>query len=184
MRKKVHLPLNLNKMKKAIFTLAAGLTCCAFSTFKVQAQPVSNMLLLNPLPGIHNFTPVASKFVKAKALREFRKDFPGVNDEQWSEADNGWLLAHFNTPEIRSTAYYDNHGNWQYTFNYYGEDQLPKDVRALVKSTYYDYTISGVQEIRLQEKIVYIVQLQDAKTWKKVRVMDGDMDLMEDFNKF
>jgi hypothetical protein len=41
---------------------------------------------------------------------------------------------------------YGKHGYWLYTIRRYDEKNLPADVRALVKSTYYDYTFLHIDK--------------------------------------
>jgi hypothetical protein len=52
-----------------------------------------------------------------------------------------------------------------------------------VKSNYYDYTITVVQEITLHSQTIYLVHMQDETTWKVLKVADGEMSIIEDFNK-
>ena len=61
---------------------------------------------------------------------------------------------------------------------------MPRAVRAQVKSTYYDCTITQIEEIELPGgPVVYLVHMYDATTWKNVRIRDGEMDLVEEFDK-
>jgi hypothetical protein len=53
----------------------------------------------------------------------------------------------------------------------------------MVKSTYYDCEITLVEEINSGTQVMYIVHLEDETTWKKVKVSDGTMEILEDFNK-
>jgi hypothetical protein len=70
-----------------------------------------------------------------------------------------------------------------YTLRYYEEKNLPFEVRDVVKRKYYDYSITGVNEILVEDKTIYIVLIQDGSNWKKVSVYDGEMKVLEDFNK-
>jgi hypothetical protein len=61
---------------------------------------------------------------------------------------------------------------------------MSRDIRAQVKSTYYDYTITLVEEIeQINNPLVYLVHLADASTWKIVSVCDGEMETVQDFRK-
>jgi hypothetical protein len=71
----------------------------------------------------------------------------------------------------------------KFTISYYDEKKLPDEIRSIVKSTYYDYSITCVEEIHIDSKIIYIVHMQDDKTWKNVRICDGEMEIVEDFDK-
>ena len=59
------------------------------------------------------------------------------------------------------------------------------EVRALVKTTYYDYTISHIDEIHLTEQsnTIYLVLIEDDKTFKTIRVCDGEMEEIHELVK-
>ncbi len=55
---------------------------------------------------------------------------------------------------------------------------------ALVKSQYYDYTITLVEEIEVPMKpLVYVVHMEDSATLKNVRVSDREMEVLEEYKK-
>jgi hypothetical protein len=61
---------------------------------------------------------------------------------------------------------------------------LARNVRAQIKSTYYDYKIFIIQEIEIPERpTTYIVNLQGDADWKKVKLWQGEMEVMEEFRK-
>jgi hypothetical protein len=93
-------------------------------------------------------------------------------------------LVRFTTDSIQAKSAYDRRGHLLYTIKFYGESTLPFAVRDVVKRTYYDYTITQVEEIEQPgQRTVYQVHMQDAKTWKNVRVCNGEMELVEDYKK-
>ena len=82
-------------------------------------------------------------------------------------------------------SYYDINGRWQCTIATYQEPQLPKSIRQIVKQVYYDYAISYVNEISLAEnRTVYVVQVQDEKKLKILRIADDQMEVVEEIEKW
>jgi hypothetical protein len=120
--------------------------------------------------------------INTKAVRNFDKNYKTVINENWYEVSNGYL-AKFTSNGNDNMAAYDRKGHWQFTISYYDEKKLPAEVRATVKSTYYDYSITRVEEIHIDDKIIYLVHMQDDNTWKNVRICNGEMEVAEDFNK-
>ena len=182
-------------MKKSILTLAFYGICCltvmlnrgfAQANIKEQGLADPKILLgaikLDDPSGNKGISPLSLTEVNTKALREFRKEFKGVSNEEWFPISMGYS-AEFTSESIRNTVVYDKKGNWKFTISHYSEYKLPAEIRATVKSTYYDYSITLVEEIHVQEKIIYLVHMQNENTWKNVRICDGDMELIEDFNK-
>jgi hypothetical protein len=78
---------------------------------------------------------------------------------------------------VKKRALYDERGGWLTTIAGYTEEHLPEAVRREVRSTYYDYAILFVNEISMSGKPVsYVVQIQDKKTIRILRVVDGEME--------
>ncbi|HZE85863.1 MAG TPA: hypothetical protein VE035_16205 [Puia sp.] len=121
--------------------------------------------------------------INMRAMRQFKDQFRNVSNEDWRIEKDG-LIAYFKLGESACWVYYDLKGNWLHTMIAYPEDKLSKDIRALVKSTYYDCQINGVREIRSPGSLIYVVQLEDETSFKSVRVDgDGGMDLISTLDK-
>jgi hypothetical protein len=121
--------------------------------------------------------------INAKALKQFSKTFKTAANASWYETKDGGFVAKFRQDGIETRANYDRKGNWSGTVRTYTEENLPKEVRHMVKSTYYDYSIFLVQEVTVGDKTAYLVKIEDASTLKTIRVIDGEMDVYEDFKK-
>ena len=67
------------------------------------------------------------------------------------------------------------------TIRYYTEDKLPADVRNQVKAGYYDYNIFWVTEVTVGNKTVYMVKIKNESDTKTIRVMNGEMEVVEEF---
>lgn len=121
--------------------------------------------------------------ISTRAARDFALRYPDVERASWYAAKNGFIV-HFRLDSCRTRTAYNLGGNWVYTIKVYAEDKMPRNVRHTVKSTYYDYTITQVEEIdRPNEKKLYLVHMCDASTWINVQVMDGEMKVAEEFRK-
>jgi hypothetical protein len=124
------------------------------------------------------------KTTNAKALKDFRARFSQSMNESWYAMSDGYLST-FKIEGSVTRVYYNKKGHWQYTLKSYNEDKLPRDIRATVKRTYYDYAITLVQEVQASDdRVVYIVHLEDKSSFKNVIVSpDGEMTIMEEFQK-
>jgi len=120
--------------------------------------------------------------INTKAVRNFGKNYKTAITEKWYQVSNGYL-ARFVVNGNDNMAAYDLKGRWKFTISYYDEKKLPVEVRSAIKSTYYDYSITQVEEIHIEDKIIYFVHMQDDNTWKNVRICNGEMEVAEDFNK-
>ena len=66
----------------------------------------------------------------------------------------------------------------------YGEDGLLRDIRAQIKSTYFDFAITLVEEVQTTDGIEYVVYLKDKSTIRILKVdMDGDIEILHVIEK-
>ena len=183
-------------MKKIFLVIAAGFIPAMTLIGVAHAQNSKNTLLIRDAKFLQ--TPIAGSpagvvnpegkvsnnmiNISSRAVRNFEKSYRGVTNAQWFEMKYGFT-ASFKLDGDVNRIYYDKRGNWIATIKCYDEKKMPHDVRATVKSIYYDYRITSVDEIRTGDKIVYLVHMQDATTWKNVKVCDGEMEVTAEFNK-
>ncbi|MEJ7680864.1 MAG: hypothetical protein WKG06_24030 [Segetibacter sp.] len=133
-------------------------------------------------PPIENNDNSILKDINPNAIKDFKKTF-AVRNKTWHKTDKGFL-ASFSLAEIKNVVAYNNKGKWQHTIRIYNEDRLSRKIRATVKRTYYDYSITLAEEIHTADGVVYLVHMQDETTWKIVRVSaDGEMELFQNLNK-
>jgi len=151
---------------------------------KTNAQTSKNVSFLTNAKTMEKTLSIfeSSGSINIRAMRDFKKYYPNVDGEKWYSFRDGFAVK-FNEANIPHMITYNRIGNWQYSIAYYGEKKLPEDVRAQVKSTYYDYSITMVEEIKAHQQTVYLVHMQDEFTWKILRISDGEMSIIEDFNK-
>lgn len=187
-------------MKKTVFTLAAGcifLICMAngvkaqgsnngtiaFASTKTFATSVQMLGLSGNLFDSGAAVAADLNTVNAKAVRDFRARFTAVMDEKWYISPDGYM-SYFKLDNLGNWTFYNKKGRWQYTLKFYQEDKLPRDVRAIVKSAYYDYAITVVEEVETVNTHAYIVHLEDKSGIKNVIVSpDGEMRIMDEFQK-
>jgi hypothetical protein len=128
---------------------------------------------------------INTDFVSKKAMKDLSKSFKNSAGASWEQSTDG-VVATFNDGDIKDAIYYDKKGNWQATMKSYFESSLNKNVRAIVKQKYFDDKITYIQEIvtvNSQDTPTYIVHLEGATDFKLVRVQDGAMDVLEQYNK-
>lgn len=118
-----------------------------------------------------------------KATRDFWKRAGEGKNEQWYKLSQGGLLAVYTENGIQGRYFYDKSGYWVYSIQQYSEKQLPADIRKLVRSTYFDYSIGWVQEINQRRDLVYVVHIEDEKKWKDLIVADGEITVWKEFDK-
>ena len=161
--------------KGVILLVAAIFSLASFSTGHAQsAMSVS----------LEHISPDGSGARAARPVRNFWHMFGESMNEKWYAIPrDGGFLAEFREKGIAYKVFYDKKGNWVYTLKEYTEKELPADVRAMVKSVYFDYPIAWVKEVNQSQDVVYLVNISNDQEWKTLRVSDGEMEVVEDFRK-
>ena len=183
-------------MKKTFLILALGLTPAVALLSNTYAQHSSLRTLLikdaktlmaipvtdTAAAGSVNLSSNTLSGISTRAIKSFDKSFKEATGVTWYTIPEGFG-ASFTKDGNFNRAYYDRKGNLTFNITYYNGKKLPRDVYAIVKSTYFDCTIPFVEEIHSVDQIVYIVHLEDETSWKKVKVTNGEMEVLEDFSK-
>jgi len=180
-------------MKNFLFAIAAITISALAITNGANAQNSNNMAVLeHPSNAVKvnklmltDALIIGDDEVNMKALKSFRKSYKTVSGVRWVKTTYGFT-ARFTANDIHNVIYYDMKGNWQASIKTYQEDKFNPTVRAIVKSKYFDYRITQVQEIENTDTNgipTYIVHIEDEKDFMLVRVSDGNMDVYEQFKK-
>jgi hypothetical protein len=176
-------------MKKTIVIMIATSALLSFNT-KTPAQQNGTIAAITNDKDAHATAmdkPAAlagSKLSNSKmgmrALKDFSKAFKNVTNADWFVTESGGFIASFNENEVKNSAYYNPKGQFLYSIKRYAEKDLPKSIRHLVKSSYYDYNIISVEEVEVDNKTIYLVHVQDEHNSKTLRITDGEMEVIEE----
>jgi hypothetical protein len=161
------------------------LTCIALVLVAapVTAQQANRPVLTDNMQSMQmNALPLSK--IHVKAMRDFlKRDKPAVNAE-WMIVETGFVVKYSDKNNSHCKSVYNCRGQFSYTIKQYSESKMPHDVRAIVKSQYYDYTITLVEEITEPLKpLVYVVHMEDASTLKNIRVSEREMDVIAEYKK-
>ena len=156
-----------------------------FNQQSANGQDLNRLSSVNPAPRADFAMERSSIYLNelnGTSIRHFLNTYGNNRGEIWS-SNAGGFRASFRGENIVYLIDYDKTGNWSGATRIYNETKLPRDIRRIVKSTYYDYAIKSVSEVTAAQKLMYFVKIQDSVTLKTIRVMDGDMQVIEEFNR-
>ena len=115
-----------------------------------------------------------------KAARQFWHLYGEGKNERWYKLSGGYL-AEFEEEGIHHKLVFDKAGNWLYTMREYTEKELSREVRHLVKSSYYDFTIGWVKEVIQDKTLTYVIHIDSPAEWKDLVVRDGEIEIQREF---
>ena len=173
-------------MKNVIVTIACTIAAiiAAGITNSVSAQKAGvSMIVGNNVQSLH-ITSGYPNNIHIKAMRDFLKRNKTAFDAEWFTIDNGYEVRYTGNNNSHCRTVYNCRGAFVYTIKQYSEHQMPREVRNIVKSDYYDYTILMVEEVEQPSvPVAYIIHMQDDTTLKNVVVSDGAMETMEEYKR-
>jgi len=167
---------------KKLFGMA-GLVLFFGTTMSVNAQ--SNRVNSSETPAqpeTNIIAPAASEKV-ARAEKDFSKCYKNASNVQWYETYNGGAVAYFTESDIKMKSVYNKKGKWEYTLRFYAENEMSADAKSMIKNECPNYTISRAIEVERFDKKVLLVYIENERRLKTARIMDGEIDIVEDFRK-
>jgi hypothetical protein len=125
-----------------------------------------------------------SAAVNLKAERNFKKDYQQASGAEWSILGDHSLMCRFSMSNNRYRAFYTAHGQWISTVSSYDASKLNKGVYDKIKSVYYNSRIVFADQIdRVNGNTIYVVEIQDENSIKKLRVDGDEMEIVQEFDK-
>jgi hypothetical protein len=185
-------------MKNFLFAVSIGFMSIAVLSNRVDAQKsVSPVAFINTKTfhssiryvdalekpaSVKSYVPYANDF-NTKAVKDFQARFNQVENAKWFADSNGFI-SYFVQDGYVSRVLYDRKGRWRYSLILYNEDKLPRDIRASIKSKYFDMAITVVKEVQTVAGMAYIVNLEDKSNIKILRVSnEGEIEILEEMMK-
>ena len=118
---------------------------------------------------------------ESKAYKNFRRSHPSVTNETW-RSNNGYSFVSFAQGDVKNKIAYTPDGRVDYSLKMYKESNLPERIRTVVKSIYYDYTISDAQELKVNSQTIFLVKVNNANACKTIRLSNGDVEEIESYS--
>lgn len=155
-------------MKKQILSIALGLVTMAIATTTYAADK-------NSVTG-------TDMTINKQEIKDFASNL-GNSTSTISPSKDG-SIVHSVVNGNAVTSAYDKKGNLVYTIERHTAVNLLKNVMDIVKESHYDYYISGMEKVDIPGfNTVYIVHIEDQKTIKTLRVSNGEVQVMQDFER-
>ncbi len=119
-----------------------------------------------------------------KAEKSFYKAYPEAIKVEWSTLSDKTSMCRFYVHNNLHRAFYTQNGQWVSTVSSYTGNKLDKKISDNVKSVYYNYDIVFVDQIDMTgNKTIYVVEIQNEKLIRKVRVENDEMEILQEFEK-
>lgn len=172
-------------MKKAIvaFAIAGALVFSTGAHAQTQAPKFNKIAgIEDNKDGIGPTGDVSENDVNIRAVRMFRKKYPSADQVRWSE-NKGSYFVRFSVDGIKHKIAFDNSGDAEYQLKVYNAANVPAHIVKTMKLNYYDYEVKGAQELTTGSKTIHVVQLAGYKSWKTIRIADGEVEEIQNLRE-
>lgn len=186
-------------MKKILFALTVGLIFNIVvgghaysqnskrnieSDSKINFMPSAYHLSILQNRDLSGVNLLARNEINIWAVRDFVIRFDKVDNVLWFAIPKGGFEAYFVQDGYGDRIIYDKSGGWQQSLLNYDEDKCPRDIRAAVKSLFFDCEIILIEEVDNREGAEFIFYLQDKSTIRIVRVTKENLvEVLQEFDK-
>ncbi|MEO8860630.1 MAG: hypothetical protein ABI358_04360 [Ginsengibacter sp.] len=156
-------------MKKQILSTVLGLlmTTLVTTTYALGTNPASNPKLT----------------AKEKAVKNFTSQFETISDPAVILEKEGMILQS-KVEDHSITSAYDRKGNWTYTIKLYPTESLAGNIVKIVNDHYSNYFITKMEKVdQPGQATVFVVHMQNDDSFKTLRVVNKDVELVQDFKK-
>jgi len=152
------------------------------ATLNLQALPENSIPLSQQLTFGAGSNPIFRNDISIRAVRNFTRDYENVSDVEWLRSGNGFAV-YFTMAGVKTKVVYYKNGDCKSMFRYYSEDKLPREIRHLVKSKYYDFSICCIIEFNMNSQTIYEVKMEDQFSWKIIKVVNGMIEATQEYFK-
>jgi hypothetical protein len=180
-------------MKKILITLTIGFISVLLTGSFALAQQVDGPVAfhqiknfkisigyfaaLESLSSMGTYVP-ETKNINSKAIKDFQERYNNIQNAIWFSDKKGFE-SYFVQNGFGNRVFYGKKGRWLYSLILHTEHELPSNVRASIKSIYFDYAITMVEEVQTNHGNIYIVNLEDKSNIEILKVNDlGEIDIL------
>lgn len=158
--------------RRLMMYLGIGLIMLSFSV-KTTAQEEQT------LPPV---TVTATTNINKAVSESFKKTFKDATNAQWYKVNKNYLVD-FISKDQQNRALLEKNGAIIYHITYGYENNIPEDIRKMVKTNYVDYNITKAINVQQQQRNIWVINVESDKKLILVRVEDGELEEVGNYNK-
>ena len=134
------------------------------------------------LPPVTISATTSREAVSLKVNRAFMQMFKDASHARWYKIHERFLVL-FIQNDQENHAVFTKNGQLVYHIAYGTEKNLPTEIRHIVKTKYYDQTITRVLKVKQDDRNIWVIYLEDPKDLVMVRVEDMELEETQRFQK-
>jgi hypothetical protein len=176
-----------NFISRLIFILGVASTNLSFGQLTTNANINSQSLSENAKRDLSKDLANRMAFENLKKLnlklyKDFSRYFANASDIQTTVEKNN-ISVNCKIDGVKTLVNYNNNGRWTSTLRIMEADQLPVQLYTEVLDNYPGYKVSRGKEVIVGPRNAYLIDIENEKKFKTVRIIDGEFDIYQEFMK-
>jgi hypothetical protein len=125
------------------------------------------------------------KALSPKMYQRFTHDFKSASDIRvYADKNAKTIQVNSRTDGDMNRTTFTRKGKFLNNIKHYDFARLPESIAEMVNDAYPRYEIfGGVAEIKVMNKVAYLVLIENKTSWKRVKVVGSDIEVYEEFQK-
>lgn len=122
------------------------------------------------------------KLRNAKLFDRFTSQFRNATDiSVFPEGKS--TIVYCKVDGIRNNILFSANGRLIHTVRYYTPELLPAPVAKMIEDEFQGYEMKYVSEVTTNGLTAYLVNIENKRGYKTIRVVDGNLDIYNEFDK-
>jgi hypothetical protein len=117
-----------------------------------------------------------------RTLQRFDKSYADVENTHWSKIREGSQVT-FTSNGKKWMIRYSPNGRWICTIRYLPLEQVPENIELSITGAYPGYHIFFAQDVQTPAGFAHVIKIEKGNTWKTLKVVNCEIEVMEDFEK-
>jgi hypothetical protein len=122
------------------------------------------------------------KTLNLKMHKDFSKHFASASNITTTTDKEGTSIA-CTVEGVKTRVNYFRNGRWASTLRMLEANQIPDQLFDDVSEAYPGYKINRGKEVIVGAKSAYLVDIENERHFKTVRIIDGEYDIYQEFDK-
>lgn len=125
---------------------------------------------------------ISKAVVSEKVALSFSRLFKDAEAPHWFQANKNYVV-NFIYNDQKNRAVFTKGGQMVYHLVYGEENEMPTDIRSIVKSKYYDYAIISTIMVNQDNRSIWVVNVEDKAKILVLRVEGTEMSIIDTITK-
>ena len=117
--------------------------------------------------------------IKGRAIRDFEKRFPGIENEKWYEGTK-YLEVKFDKDDINGKVLYSLKGHFIYAAVQYNLTMMDQEIKRRIRIGFPDYKIQRIYRVSNETRDKWVIIIESLTSQKAIAITEKDMEVIDE----